>query len=169
MPVKCEEYNQICVLTPSGDFLGAEADIGADCVADGANTADITAVQNALAGAGAHSEIIAPHLGTVAGVPVTATFLTAASVMYDATYIPGGAASAATLRGNGDAVHFVEETYKHFKPIAAAGAPQAVQSGAPVGLTGTATDPNIPPRPLTLAWVQTSGMLAMISRWSVTP
>ena len=54
--------------------------------------------------------------------------------MYDATYLPGGAASAATLRGNGDAVHFVEETYKHFKPIAAAADGRSVLTAA-VGAT----------------------------------
>ena len=26
MPIKCEEYSEICVLTPGGDFAGVEAD-----------------------------------------------------------------------------------------------------------------------------------------------
>jgi catalase len=117
--------------------------------ADGVDAGDVSAVQRALTAAGAHSEVIAPHLGTVSGIPVAATFLTAASVTYDAAYLPGGAASAATLRGNGDALHFVEETFKHFKAIAASGDGQSVlvaavgaaaagQPGVVTGATGAA-------------------------------
>jgi catalase len=43
------------------------------------------------------------------------------SVLFDAVYVPGGPASAAALKGSGDAVHFVREAFKHAKPIAASG------------------------------------------------
>ena len=39
--------------------------------------------------------------------------------MFDALYIPGGENSIATLLGNDKALHFVNETYKHCKAIAA--------------------------------------------------
>ena len=39
--------------------------------------------------------------------------------MFDAVYIPGGNSSVAALTADGDALHFVEEAYKHCKPIAA--------------------------------------------------
>jgi peptidoglycan/xylan/chitin deacetylase (PgdA/CDA1 family) len=43
------------------------------------------------------------------------------------------------------------------EPNVSAGLPQTVASGSTVTLTGTASDPNIPPRPLTYAWTQTGG------------
>ncbi|MEN3358619.1 MAG: catalase, partial [Mycobacteriales bacterium] len=94
--------------------------------ADGVDAGDVSAVQAQVTAAGAHSDVIAPHLGSITAggggkVAVKATFLTAASVQYDAVYLPGGRVSAAALRQNGDAVHFVEEAYKHLKAIAAAG------------------------------------------------
>ena len=36
--------------------------------------------------------------------------------------VAGGDGSADALRGNGDAVHFVNEAFKHAKPVAAIGA-----------------------------------------------
>jgi len=49
------------------------------------------------------------------------TFRTAASVFYDAIFIPDGEDSLAMLETDGDAVHFVQEAYKHYKAIAAIG------------------------------------------------
>ncbi len=42
--------------------------------------------------------------------------------MFDAVYIPGGEQSFDTLLGDADALHFVNEAYKHCKTIAASGA-----------------------------------------------
>src|SRR5204862_197692 len=42
-------------------------------------------------------------------------------------------------------------------PTANAGAAQTVASAAPVTLTGSATDPNVPARTLTYSWAQTAG------------
>ena len=44
-----------------------------------------------------------------------------ASVLYDAVLIAGGSASVDTLLGNGDAIHYVTEAFKHAKPIGAIG------------------------------------------------
>src|SRR6185295_14607338 len=41
------------------------------------------------------------------------------SVLYDAVYVPGGTNSITTLAGNADAVHFLNEAYRHCKAIAA--------------------------------------------------
>ena len=92
--------------------------------ADGVDAAAVSTVRGALTAAGVHSDVIAPHLGTVAAasggtVKVDKTYLTTASVMYDAIYVPGGSGAVATLKANGDALHFIEETYRHYKPIAA--------------------------------------------------
>jgi catalase len=46
---------------------------------------------------------------------------TVASVLYDAVFIPGGESSTAQLLTQGNALHFVAETYKHFKTIGASG------------------------------------------------
>lgn len=92
--------------------------------ADGVDAASITAVQSALEGAGAVVEIVAPHLGEIvaadkSAIAVDKSFLTAASVLYDAIYVPAGITSAATLEADADAVHFLNEAYRHCKAIAA--------------------------------------------------
>ncbi|HTH30185.1 MAG TPA: hypothetical protein VL946_02495, partial [Lacibacter sp.] len=66
---------------------------------------------------------VAPKLGKIMAegnteIQVKQTFFTTASVLYDAVYVPGGI-SAATLAGEPDAVHFLNEAYKHCKAIAA--------------------------------------------------
>ncbi|RIK34230.1 MAG: catalase HPII, partial [Chloroflexi bacterium] len=45
-----------------------------------------------------------------------------ASIMYDAVFIPGGEKHAQTLKMQGDALHFVNEAFKHGKAIGATGA-----------------------------------------------
>lgn len=49
------------------------------------------------------------------------TFLTGASVMFDAIYVPGGKQSINTLKQEGTAINFVTEAFKHCKAIAASG------------------------------------------------
>jgi catalase len=95
-------------------------------VADGFDGATAAAVRAELVRRGAIVEVIAPALGPVTpdtGAPLEAdkTFQIAASVFYDAVFVPGGAAAAATLRQIGNAVHFVREAYKHHKAVAATG------------------------------------------------
>jgi catalase len=95
--------------------------------ADGVDAAQVDGMKAALTGGGATVEIVAPVLGDIIGangaaLHVDKTLLSAASIMYDAVFVPGGDASVATLHQNGDAVHFVSEAFKHCKPIAAAGA-----------------------------------------------
>lgn len=103
-------------------------------VADGVNADSVIAVQDALKDQGAMVDIIAPHLGTVSGandeiIPINQSFLTAASVLYDAVYVPGGTNSVATLEADPDAVHFLNEAFRHCKAIAAdADAKQVLQA-----------------------------------------
>jgi len=94
--------------------------------ADGGSAADITHLQRTLTAAGVHSVLIAPHEGTIttstgSRIKVDFSLLTSASVQYDAVYVPDGRAAVAALKTNGAALHFIEETYKHFKTIAATG------------------------------------------------
>jgi catalase len=95
-------------------------------VADGFDAASAEVVRAALIARGAIVEVIAPVLGPIAGqggacVEADKTFKTGASVFYDAIMVPGGQTSITVLEGIGDAVHFVQEAYKHGKPIAALG------------------------------------------------
>lgn len=93
-------------------------------VADGVAGSEVEAMKNALMQEGAMAEVIAKYHGKVKStdgkdVMVDKTFVTTASVVYDALYIPGGEQSVHALKQNGDAVHFVNEMFKHCKPLAA--------------------------------------------------
>jgi len=92
--------------------------------ADGVDTASLKMVKDALEKAGAAAKIIAPRLGTLKGkdgdeLLIDHSLLTAASVLFDAVYVPGGAASVAALIDERDAVEFVTEAFRHCKPIIA--------------------------------------------------
>lgn len=88
------------------------------------NYAEVTQVMNMLRSAGVHPEIISMHLGIITStdgqqLEVGKNYLTAASVMYDAVYIPGGQKNVNTLISQGDSLHFVNEAFKHAKAIGA--------------------------------------------------
>lgn len=106
-------------------------------VADGVKASEVKAMQDALAKAGVVSEVVGPRLGTIKGeggdVKATQSLLTVKSVNYDAVYVPGGRKSVMTLIGNGDAVHFLEETYRHYKSIAASGEADQMAQRLPAG------------------------------------
>ena len=92
--------------------------------AHGVNSPSLFAVRQLLLDQGAVAELIAPELGTILGedgsaIKVDRSFLTTPSVVYDAVYVPGGTNSIATLGSDPDAVHFLNQAYKHCKPIAA--------------------------------------------------
>ena len=95
--------------------------------ADGVDEDSLNAMKQALEAAGAKTKIIASHLGFIAAangiqIKVDQSFLTAASVLFDAVYVPDGAKSAALLKNEPDAIHFINEAFKHCKAIAADGA-----------------------------------------------
>lgn len=94
--------------------------------ADGVDDDTLNTTRRALEAQGAQVKLIAPHLGFIATakkqqVKADHSFLTAASVLFDAVYVPGGKNSANTLMQNADAIHFINEAYKHCKAIAANG------------------------------------------------
>ncbi len=121
--------------TPKGLVKGRKVAILA---ADGVNAAELQGVKAALEGVGITVEVVAPVLGTVKGaggedVPVDRSFLTTASVLYDGVYIPGGNGSVDTLKGQGSALHFVNEAFAHFKPIGAIGDGVGLLTASDVG------------------------------------
>jgi catalase len=112
--------------------------------ADGVDAADVAAMQEALLNAGAAVEVVGTHLGMLVAadgteIPAPKSVLTTPSVVYDAVYVPSGADSAAALQANADAVHFVQEAFKHYKPVAAGGEGASVFETAAI----TADDPGV--------------------------
>ena len=92
--------------------------------ADGVDGKSLSTVKDALVAKGAVVHIIAPKLGEIISeedqhIQVDESFLTAASVLYDAVYVPGGTNSVASLEAEANAVHFLNEAFKHCKAIAA--------------------------------------------------
>ncbi len=116
-------------------------------VADGFDAAGLNAIKKALTAGGAQLKIIAPHGGTIepagggGAIAVDHSLRTAASVLFDAVYVAGGAASASVLAGSADALHFVDEAFRHCKAIAATGAGRDVLAASYLGLKG-AIDPD---------------------------
>ena len=130
-------------------------------VADGFDAAALNAIKKALTAEGALLKIIAPHLGAVRGegggeVAVDHSLRTTASVLFDAVYVAGGDASARVLAANADALHFVDEAFRHCKAIAATGAGRDVLAASYLALKGVA-DPNAGDAPIVNAGVVTGG------------
>nr|WP_233632579.1 MULTISPECIES: catalase [Parapedobacter] len=102
--------------------------------ADGVDEASLGTVQAELEAEGAVVEIIAPRQGFLLSandveIGVHHSLLTAASVLYDAVYVPGGTNSVGTIEGEPTAIHFLNEAFKHCKAIAAdAGARQVLDA-----------------------------------------
>ncbi|WP_090557738.1 catalase [Pedobacter hartonius] len=91
---------------------------------DGVNSKQLNALKKELQAAGAMAKIVATHNGHIKDdkglvIKVDFTFLTSASVLFDAVYVPGGAASAQAIAAEADALHFVTEAFKHCKAIGA--------------------------------------------------
>jgi len=111
--------------------------------ADGVDLVSVRQMKDALELAGAAAKIVAPRLGTVAGADgdellIDFSLLTASSVLFDAVYVPGGAASVATLTAERDAIEWVTEAYRHCKPLAATGEGADLLRAAPGILDGDA-------------------------------
>ncbi|WP_314917871.1 catalase HPII [Pseudomonas helleri] len=94
--------------------------------ANGVEGKAIEALKKALTAQGAHTKLLGPTSapvktaegkllnvdGSMEGLP---------SVAFDAVFVPGGAESIKALSGDGVALHYLLEAYKHLKPIAVHG------------------------------------------------
>jgi catalase len=94
--------------------------------ADGVDETTLNNMKQKLEAAGASMKLIAPNLGTISSaggteIKIDQSFLTASSVMFDAVYVPGGERCIEKLKEEPDALHFINEAYKHCKAIAADG------------------------------------------------
>ena len=94
--------------------------------ADGVNAAQIAMIKQSLGALHINSEVVSLYGGSIVNseggqIEVDKTFLTTASVLYDAIYVPGGERSIEALTAHGDPLSFIQEAFKHFKPMAASG------------------------------------------------
>lgn len=95
-------------------------------VSEGYNHTELEQVKKALEGAGANVEIVSRFQGRLqsmhnAAVEVDHNYLTTASVVYDAIFVPGGQQSVEKLKMHGEAIQFVNEAFRHCKPVGASG------------------------------------------------
>ncbi len=93
-------------------------------VDDGYNHAQLVQIEQALKQAGAQAQIVSMLLGTKKSmdgqeIEVDKPHVATASIMFDAIIIPGGHLSIEAMKKQGDALHFINEAFKHCKPIAA--------------------------------------------------
>ncbi len=91
-------------------------------VGDGVDGAALEAVYQALVQAGAVPRYVGAKLGSVQSssgdaLPVEVTMEAAPSVLFDAVMLPPGAGAAATMAADGLAVEFVQQQYRHCKPM----------------------------------------------------
>jgi catalase len=91
---------------------------------DGADVAAIGEFMKTFMDQGAQTAIIATHLGTIKGqdgtqILVNWTFQSTSSALFDAVYVAAGAQSVSKLKQDFDAVRFVNEAFRHCKPLAA--------------------------------------------------
>ncbi|MFL0180079.1 catalase [Mycobacterium sp. SMC-15] len=115
--------------TPAGEEApGIESRKIAVLAADGVDVVGVERFVGAMRERGAIAEVLAPVAGgELAGgsggrLSVDRAFTTMASVLYDAVVVPCGPDAVEALSGDGYAVHFVTEAYKHLKVIGAFGA-----------------------------------------------
>ena len=93
---------------------------------NGYNHAEVSHFMDEMKKAGICTEVVSMNQGVLKSkdgqqLEAAQNYMTTASVLYDALYIPGGADSAEMLRNQGDAQHFVNEMFKHCKAIGATG------------------------------------------------
>lgn len=94
---------------------------------DGFDQSSYEAVTKALTQRGATCSVVSTHGGKLKSASggeaeVDNTFLTTASVLWDALLLPCGRESVEKLKEEGDALHWINETFRHCKPISAIGA-----------------------------------------------
>ena len=94
--------------------------------ADGCDLNSLQAIQKELEAEGVDCKVVAKFAGKLSGmdgkeIEVDKMFVTTASVLFDAVLVPGGAKAVESLAREGDALHFIYESYRHCKPVAAFG------------------------------------------------
>jgi catalase len=91
---------------------------------DGADVAALSELIKVFMEQGAQTAIIATHLGVIKGqdgtqILVNWTFQSTSSALFDAVYVAAGSQSVHKLKQDVDAIRFVNEAFRHCKPLAA--------------------------------------------------
>jgi catalase len=91
---------------------------------NGFNYYEVMQVMDSLKQAGLHCEIVSKYQGMLTSVEgpqleVNKNYASTGSIMYDAVYVTGGRQCVDMLLQQGDALHFVNEAFKHAKAIGA--------------------------------------------------
>ncbi len=94
--------------------------------ADGVDGDSLNTMKKALEKEGAYAKIVAPHSGEIETadgkkVKVDTSFLSGAPFVFDAYFVPDGEKSVDALLEEPAAKEFLNEGFKHLKPIAEAG------------------------------------------------
>jgi catalase len=119
-------------------------------VANGVEGESITAIMDALTGAGATVRLLGSRLGTVTSeegetFEVDATLENSPSVLFDALVLPDGAEAVENLARNGHTLEFLKDQYRHCKAILALGASSSLldKAGISPQLPTGAEDPGL--------------------------
>jgi catalase len=112
---------------------------------DGARRPEIEAFKATLAKAGAVAEVIAHRAGSLRAedgelLAIDRSLITVHSVLYDAVYVAGGAASVRTFAVMPEALEFVRDAFHHFKVVGATG--EGVELLAACQLRGVKAGPS---------------------------
>ncbi|MDF2437467.1 MAG: katE [Bacteroidota bacterium] len=107
--------------------------------ANGVDDESLASIKTALETKGAMVKVIAPGMGSIKSksgkmISVDESFLISASVLYDAVFVPAGEKSAAALIEEPDAIHFINEAFKHCKAIGAEGEGTDLIEASEIGL-----------------------------------
>ncbi len=94
--------------------------------AEGSDGKAIAGMTKALLAEGATAHLIGRHVGpfrtSTGELTAEHSILTASSVVFDAVYVPGGAAGVQALASEPPAIEFLQDAFRHYKSIAASGA-----------------------------------------------
>ncbi|WP_246131592.1 DJ-1/PfpI family protein [Pistricoccus aurantiacus] len=106
-------------------------------MADGVDGEQVETLKTRLSEQGAQGMVIAPSMAPVSasgGQNVTpdAMLNGLPSVTMDAVIVPGGESSVQTLKASGQGCYYLQEAYKHLKPIAALGEGEVLLDAAGV-------------------------------------
>ncbi len=124
-PVKVDPaLKSSAALSMANSVKGIKSRKVAILAADGVSEASIKAIVTKLTADGASGMIVAPRMGQIKGdkgndIMVNKTLFNTSSVLFDAVYIAGGQKSINALVNEPDAIHFINQAYKHCKAIGA--------------------------------------------------
>ncbi len=117
-------------------------------VENGFDASELKQVRDALHEAGMVTETVGKNQGMLAStdgqeLEVDKNHFVTGSIKYDAVYIPGGQESVDNLMKQGYVIHFINEAFKHYKPIGASNEAVELLRGTQVGsLIRTSDEPS---------------------------